>query len=84
MSSRVFLIRHGETNWFPSGRHLSRSEVPLSKQGEEANHNARLAFVGDDKLIKPKKILRMYVTCFFTLEKEGGHYTTAAWAQFPS
>jgi broad specificity phosphatase PhoE len=35
---RLFVIRHGETAWSVSGRHTSRTEIPLTVQGEQ---NAR-------------------------------------------
>ena len=35
----LWLVRHGETAWSVSGRHTSRSDVPLTATGEQEARN---------------------------------------------
>lgn len=60
-SARVFLIRHGETDWSVGGKHTGTTDVPLSKAGERDAEILKELVVGDGKLIDPKTVARMYV-----------------------
>lgn len=59
---RVFLIRHGETEWSQSGRHTGRTEVPLTENGEEQVRALGKVVYGEGKLIDPTKVAEVWVS----------------------
>ncbi|KAJ5619646.1 hypothetical protein N7510_003630 [Penicillium lagena] len=59
-SARVFLIRHGETDWTVGGKHTSTTDVPLSKAGEHDAETLKELVVGEGKLIDPKTVAKIY------------------------
>ena len=65
MSARVFLIRHGETDWSLGNKHCSFTDIPLSKQGESQTTYTKDWDVGEGRLIDPKNITRMYDPIYY-------------------
>ncbi|KAI9809104.1 MAG: hypothetical protein M1825_002393 [Sarcosagium campestre] len=59
---RVFIIRHGETEWSLNGRHTGTTELPLTEHGERRIRATGKAMIGDDRLID-------YVTRFVSPRK---------------
>ncbi|KAF2029069.1 phosphoglycerate mutase family protein-like protein [Setomelanomma holmii] len=59
---RVFIVRHGETEWSLNGRHTGSTDIPLTANGEKRIRATGKALVGDDRLIVPGNLAHIYVS----------------------
>ncbi|EED16764.1 phosphoglycerate mutase, putative [Talaromyces stipitatus ATCC 10500] len=59
---RVFIARHGETEWTKSGQYTGITELELTPTGETQVLNSGRVLVGAGKLIDPARIARVYVS----------------------
>lgn len=41
MAERIYIVRHGQTEWSLSGRHTSRTDLPLTESGREEARRLR-------------------------------------------
>lgn len=57
---RVFLVRHGETEWSSREMNTGSTDLPLTENGQCQAHATSQALVGDGRLIQPKKVSKMY------------------------
>lgn len=78
MASRIFVIRHGETEWSKEERHTGSTDIPLTESGEREVKATANAWVGQGKLIQPKNISRVWVYIHFKRISEADYAIATA------
>ncbi|KIV92339.1 hypothetical protein, variant 1 [Exophiala mesophila] len=59
---RVFLIRHGETEWSQNGRYTGITDLPLLELGQERIRQTASVVFGFNRLIDPRNIVATFAS----------------------
>lgn len=59
---RVYLMRHGPTEWSQNGRYTGRTDIPLLPSGERAVLATGAHIFGPERLVDPAQLARVYVS----------------------
>lgn len=59
---RVFILRHGQTEWSQSGQYTGTTDIPLLPIGEEQVLGTGQTIYGTGKLIDPAKVAKVFVS----------------------
>ncbi|GAA6044252.1 hypothetical protein JCM8097_002092 [Rhodosporidiobolus ruineniae] len=59
---RVFVVRHGETEWSLSGQHTGRTDLPLTANGESTIRALGKRIVGPGQVLDPAHIKHAFVS----------------------
>ncbi|KAF5355808.1 hypothetical protein D9756_004082 [Leucocoprinus leucothites] len=59
---RLFLVRHGQTEWSVNGRHTGISDIPLTPAGVQQVKATADKLVGEGRLIDPKNLCTVFVS----------------------
>ncbi|KAH9898726.1 putative phosphoglycerate mutase [Xylariomycetidae sp. FL2044] len=62
LTPRVYLVRHGETEWAKSGRFTGITDIELTKSGIAQILSASAKLVGADKLLNPLRLVHVFVS----------------------
>ncbi|KAM0750407.1 phosphoglycerate mutase-like protein [Meredithblackwellia eburnea MCA 4105] len=59
---RIYLVRHGETEWSISGQHTGKTDIPLTSNGEAIIKKLSPSIVGPGKLLDPVHIQHAFIS----------------------
>ena len=59
---RIFLARHGPTEWSQSGAYTSHTDIPLLESGSQLILDTAPLLVGRDKLVDPVRLVKVYIS----------------------
>ncbi|EPE09487.1 phosphoglycerate mutase [Ophiostoma piceae UAMH 11346] len=59
---RVFLARHGETEWAKNGRYTGITDIDLTDNGVNQVSSAAKMLVGEAKLLDPSRLVHVFVS----------------------
>ncbi|KAL4914301.1 histidine phosphatase superfamily [Aspergillus aurantiobrunneus] len=62
LTPRVFLVRHGETEWAKSGRFTGTTDIGLTETGAAQVSSAAATLVGAHKLLDPGRLACIFVS----------------------
>lgn len=59
---RVFIVRHGETEWAKSGRYTGTTDIELTPRGIAQVSSMAVRLVGAGKLVDPSRLAHIFVS----------------------
>ncbi|GAA5983690.1 hypothetical protein JCM5350_000670 [Sporobolomyces pararoseus] len=59
---RIFVVRHGETEWSLSGQHTGLTDIPLTAHGEETIRALGKRIAGPGKILDPAHLRMCFIS----------------------
>jgi broad specificity phosphatase PhoE len=59
---RVFILRHGQTEWSKSGQYTGKTDIPLTSDGEAQVRGTSQQVYGTGRLIDPSNVAKVWLS----------------------